>query len=99
MTIFKIDTDKLKADALKDKELEKMVTDFRQMVKVLQNKLGEAKVYILGARKTAGQIYKRCDEKMKDKSLTPEQKKQLTELRKQAYDLGMSVKVLAANVK
>lgn len=95
MTIFRIDAKALARDFEKHKEIAGLIRELEQNLKNLEPMLINARLYAKGAFLIGGDLYKKADDKLKDKSLDADERKKLTELRKAAYDVNLKVKGLA----
>lgn len=98
MTIFRIDVDQDLAKIvekgpkrLKDKELEKALKEFHKL-DGLRDILRDLKAMSDAYVKDARNVYTICDKRLKDKTLSKDDREELLFIRKKAYDFTMTLK-------
>lgn len=97
MTIFRVKPDQkpFVVKTINDVEIKKLVKDWDKALGPFEKSLGELQVFGDIAIAMARECYKLTDKKLKDKTLTKPQKKELLDLRKRAYSFTTEVKKIS----
>lgn len=97
MTVFRVKSDQkpFVVKTIKDSEIEKLTKDWDKTIGPFEKSLNELRVFGDSAIAVARACYTATDKKLKDKTLTKDQKAELLDLRKRAYTFTTEMKKIS----